>query len=107
MADCEDFLIVIRNETGVEVRVTKFEYTDGTRSKVENLFSFGSDQIDDGGSRDYRRNLGGIGGENTEFTVTYQHRLGDNNWSANRVETTDTFQCNDNARKTINLTQQP
>jgi hypothetical protein len=105
MADCEDFLIVIRNETGVEVRVTKFEYRDENRSKVENIFGVdGSDRIDAGDSRNYERNLGGIGGENTEFTVTYQHRLGNNNWSANHVETTDTFECEDGERKTINLT---
>ena len=104
MANCENFTIFIRNDTGVEIRATKFEYTDGSRSKNENIFFGGSDTLDPGETKDYTRNLQGIGGENTRFTVTYQHRSGNNNWGTNRVETTDEFECGDNRSRTIVLT---
>jgi hypothetical protein len=48
--------------------------------------------------------LGGIGNENTTFTVTYQHRSGSNNWGPNRVHTTGTVHCDDNDRISITLT---
>jgi hypothetical protein len=105
MANCEDVTIVIRNETGVEIRATKFEYMDGSRSKTENIFFGGSDTFDPGEDRDYGpRNLEGIGNENTTFTVTYQHRSGSNNWGTNRVHTTGNVHCDDNDRITVTLT---
>jgi hypothetical protein len=104
MANCEEFTIVIQNRTGIEIKATKFEYDDGTRSKIENMFLGGSVRIDDGDEKEYKRNLQGIGGESTKFTVTYQHRSGSNNWSANHVARTGTFTCGDGESKTIVLT---
>lgn len=95
MTTAGDVRIVLQNRTGVEIKATKFEYRDGTRSKTENIFFGGSDTLDAGEDKDYTRNLEGIGRESTEFTVTYQRRIG-NNWSANNVETTPTFTCDDN-----------
>jgi hypothetical protein len=103
MTSAGNFTITIQNDTGVEVRASKFEYRDGTRSKTENIFFGGSDRIDAGGHKDYTRNLQGIGNESTEFTVTYQKRSGTNNWSANLIATTDTFVCQDNEGKTVVL----
>ncbi len=71
--------------------------------KTENMFFGGGDRIDDNDEKDYTRNLQGIGGELTKFTVTYQHRIG-NNWSGNHVETTGLFRCQDTEDKTIVLT---
>jgi hypothetical protein len=105
MTTAGDFKIVIQNNTGVEVRASKFEYRDGTKSKTENIFGpLGSTTIKDGAHKDYTRNLQGIGNESTEFTVTYQKRSGTNNWSANHVKTTDTFTCQDNESYTVVLT---
>jgi len=103
MANCENFTIFIRNDHGVEVRATKLEYIDGSRSKNENIFFGGSDTFDPGETKDYTRNLQGIGGERTRFTVTYQLRSGNNNWGTNRVETTPEFTCGDNQDRTIVL----
>jgi hypothetical protein len=104
MANAEDFTIVIQNKTGVEVRTTKFEFRDGDKSRTEHLWPSGSTRIDNGGEKDYKRNLQGVGEESTEFTVTYQHRSGKSNWSANHVMTTDTFTCKDNGSYTVVLT---
>ena len=38
MTTAGDFKITIQNDTGVEVRASKFEYRDGTKSKTENIF---------------------------------------------------------------------
>lgn len=104
MATCEDVTIFITNSTGVEVKATRFQYTDEGRSRDENIFSFGSDTFDPGETKDYGpRNFGKIGNENTEFTVTYQHRSG-NSWGPNLVETTGTFNCDDNDDFHITLT---
>jgi hypothetical protein len=104
MATCEDVTIFITNSTGVEIKATQFQYTDGGRAKTENLFFGGSDTFDPGETKDYGpRNLGGIGNENTRFTVTYQHRSG-NSWGPNLVETTGTLSCDDNDDFTITLT---
>jgi len=104
MASAGNFTVTIQNDTGVEVRASKFEYRDGTKSKTENIFFAGSDRIDAGGHKDYTRTLQGIGNEETEFTVTYQKRSGKNNWSANHIATTDTFVCQDNEGQTVRLT---
>ena len=105
MTTAGNFKIVIQNDTGVEVRASKFEYRDENKSKTENIFGpLGSVTINAGASKDYTRNLGGIGNEETEFTVTYQKRSGTNNWSANHVKTTDTFTCQDNDSFTVVLT---
>ena len=103
MPNCENFRIFIRNDHSVEVRATKLEYIDGSRSKNENLFSLGSDTFDPGETKDYTRNLQGIGGERTRLTVTYQHRSGNNNWGTNRVETTPEFECGDGESRTVVL----
>ncbi len=106
MTTAGDFKIVIQNDTGDEVKASKFEYRDGTKSKTENIFGpLGSTTIILPCARkDYTRNLQGIGNESTEFTVTYQKRSGTNNWSANHVKTTDTFTCQDNESYTVVLT---
>ncbi|WP_026927396.1 hypothetical protein [Granulicoccus phenolivorans] len=105
MANCENFTIHLFNDTGVEIRATKFEYRDGTRSKTENMFGInGGDRIDSGGDERYVRNLQGIGSENTEFTVTYQQRQGTHNWSSNQVHTTGTFRAEDNGHEDIHIT---
>jgi hypothetical protein len=105
MASAGNVTIVIQNDTGVEVKASKFEYRDEDKSKTENIFFGGSDRIDAGSKKEYTRLLGGIGEESTEFTVTYQKRSGKNNWSANHVATTPTFTCQDNHTYTVFLTE--
>ena len=48
-------------------------------------------------------NLGGIGNENTQFKVNYNHRAGGSVWGPDKTEVTDTFVCQDNGRKTVTL----
>jgi hypothetical protein len=104
MTSAGNVTIVIQNDTGVEVKASKFEYRDGTKSKTENIFFGGSDSIDAGSKKEYTRHLEGTGEQSTEFTVTYQKRSGTNNWSANHAATTDTFTCQDNHTYTVFLT---
>jgi hypothetical protein len=105
MTTCGDHRIIIQNRTGVEIKVTKFEYMDGNRSKTENMFFGGSDTIDDGDQEDYTRNFEGIGNQDTTFTLTYQHRTG-NNWTGNRVHRTDAH-CDDDETTVITVTDRP
>ncbi|GAA4975958.1 hypothetical protein [Actinoplanes utahensis] len=103
MTSAGEFEIIIQNKTGVEIKATKFEYMDGSRSKNENIFFGGNDRIGNNEERRYTRTLQGVGGEMTSFTVTYQHRVG-NNWSGNHVAQTDRFECNDREQKVVVLT---
>jgi len=104
MALAQRFHITIENRTGTEVKVTKFEYMKGNRSATENMLSLGSDTIPSGGERGYTRNLQGIEGQCTRFTVTYQPRKGDK-WGANETEETGEFTCQDDGSKTVTLTK--
>ena len=109
MATCEDVTITIRNETSVEIRATKFEYTYGGKGITEHIFGVdGSDRFDPGDSKEYgRRNFGSIGNETTTFTVTYQRRRGSGwgaTWGANLVHTHGPVHCDDNDSFTITLT---
>jgi hypothetical protein len=105
MALAQRFHITIENRTGTEVKATKFEYMKGNRSATENIFGVdGSDTIPAGGERGYTRNLQGIEGQSTRFTVTYQPRKGDK-WGANETEETGSFTCQDDGSKTVTLTE--
>jgi len=106
MSTCNNFTIHLHNRTGVEIRGTKFEYTDGNSSKNENIFFAGSDSFNVNETKDYTRDLGGIGGEHTTFTVTYQHRMtSGNNWSGNFTATEHLHEpCVDGGSIHIDLT---
>jgi hypothetical protein len=105
MALAQRVRITIANRTGTEVKVTKFEYLKGDRSANENLLGVdGFDTIPDGSGRTYTRNLQGIEGQRTRFTVTYEPRQGDK-WGANHTEETDEFTCRDDTSKTVTLTE--
>jgi hypothetical protein len=104
MSNCENFRIKILNRTGVEIRATKFEYTDpGGGTQTENIFVGGSDTIGPGETKDYMRNLQGIGNEFTVFTVTYQSRRG-SGWGPNEVHEGNRFKCQDNEERLTIIT---
>ena len=106
MANCQDFTITLKNSTDAEIKATKFEYLDGSNWKVENLYGLdGSDKIEKDHSKVYKRDLGGIGDEDTCFRVTYQHHIGGLTWSVDKIETTSTFKCHDNGKITVILTK--
>lgn len=106
MANCEDFMIELQNSTGVEIKVKKFEYKDGSKFETENMFGLdGYQKIESGQFIRFRRNLQGIGGESTQFRVTYSHHIGGTSWSSDEIETTDQFIANDNGWKTVTLTR--
>jgi len=98
-ADCGNFKVKILNRTGVEIKVTKFEYTvPGGPPETENMFPGGSVTIDDGETKTYTRNLQEIGNRSTTFTFTYQKRVG-SNWGPNLVHTGNRFTCQDNEER--------
>jgi len=106
MATCKNFTILLHNRTGVEIRATKLEYLDENRSKNENVFGIdGSDSLNVDEQRPYTRNLQGIKGEATTFTVTYQHRLtSGNNWSGNHTARKSLDKCEEDGSIHIDLT---
>ena len=105
MATASNFSITIHNGTNDEVKATTFEYKDGSDWKVEHMFGLdGHQKIEKDHGVVFNRDLGGVGGESTQFRVTYEHHVGGTIWGSPKVETTDSFVCNDNGSKTVTLT---
>ena len=95
MATASNFAITIHNSTADEVKATKFEYKDESNWKTEHLFGVdGHQEIEPGHGVVFTRNLGGVGGESTQFRVTYEHHIGGSVWGSPKVETTGSFVCN-------------
>lgn len=106
MATAENFKITLQNETHAEIKVTKFEYKDGSKFKTENMFGVdGNHKIEPEHGFYWRRDLGGIGDECTQFRVTYQHHFGDNEYGNNICHLTGSFIAHDNGEKVITLTR--
>lgn len=104
MAKANDFKITIVNQSGLRIRVTKFEYKDGSKWKTENMFGLeGYDIIVEDGSRTYTRDLGGIGGERTCFRTTYKHDYGEHRGEKRTFTTNRFFARKENDSKTIRL----
>jgi len=104
MATASNFSITIHNSTADEVKATKFEYKDGSNWKTENMFGVGGNQkIEKDHGVVFNRNLQGVGGESTQFRVTYEHHVGGSVWGSPKIETTSSFVCNDNGSKTVTL----
>jgi hypothetical protein len=105
MATCENFKIILRNSTHGEIKVTKFEYKDGSKWEPERMFGLdGIQKIEKDHSVTFTRDLGGVGDEGTQFRVTYQHHIGGTKWSADKCEVTDTFTAHDNGSRMVTLT---
>jgi hypothetical protein len=105
LATASNFAITIHNSTADEVKATKFEYKNGSNWETEHMFGIdGYQKIEEGRGVVFHRNLGGVGGESTQFRVTYEHHVGGTVWGSPKVETTDSFVCNDNGSKTVTLT---
>lgn len=105
MANCENFTITLHNSTDGEIKVTKFEYKDGSNFKTENMFGLdGHQKIEKDHGVSFTRNLGGIGDESTQFRVTFKHHVGGTLWGDDNVQTTEVFTAHDNDDKTVNLT---
>ncbi|MGB7921628.1 MAG: hypothetical protein WCF57_00150 [Pyrinomonadaceae bacterium] len=106
MANCEDFTITLHNSTDAEIKVTKFEYKDGSKWKTENMFGLdGFKKIEKDHQIDFKRNLQGIGDESTQFKITYKHHIGGTTWGSDLIETTEEFTCHDTNGKTVTLTR--
>lgn len=105
MTTCGNFTITLLNKTDAEVKVSKFEYKDGSNWKTESMFGLdGIQKIEKDHSIPFERDLGGIGDESTQFRVTYKHHVGGTVWSADKCAVSDTFTAHDNGRKTVTLT---
>jgi hypothetical protein len=103
---CGDFKITLMNGTEDEIKVTKFEYKDGSIWKTE-IGMFGADghqKIEEGRGFTWTRDLEGIGNENTQFRVTYQHRVGGFKWDDAKCHYTSEFTAVDNEGRTVTLT---
>jgi hypothetical protein len=105
MANCQDFTIKLQNSTHGEIRTTKFEYKDGSKWKTENMFGLdGYQKIEKDHYVEFKRDLEGVGGETTQFKVTYKHHIGGTVWSTEKYAYSDTFTAIDNGRKTVVMT---
>jgi hypothetical protein len=105
MATASNFSITIHNSTNDEVKATKFEYKDGSTWKTESIFGLdGHQKIEKGHGIVFTRDLEGVGGEETQFRVTYQHHEGGTVWGNDKSAATGSFTCNDNRSRTVTLT---
>jgi hypothetical protein len=106
---CNDVCIVLINNdiAGKVIKATKFEYKDGSKWKTENLLGLdGHQKIEPHDAAGFDRNLQGIGGERTQFKVTYKSEswLAEGpRWGDEVVETTDTFTCHDHGYYFVEL----
>ncbi len=101
-ANCQDFVIKIKNATSDEIKATKFQYKDRSKWRTENMFGVdGHQKIEREKTLKWTRNLQRVGGENTHFKVTYKHRGGGTVWGNAMTESTDTFECNDGDSKLV------
>ena len=104
MATASNFSITIHNSTSDEVKVTRFEYKDGSTWKTESIFGLdGHQKIEKGHGIVFTRDLEGVGGEETQFRVTYQHHVGGTVWGNDKSAATGSFTCNDNRSRTVTL----
>ncbi len=102
--NCGNFTIYFKNCTSGEIKVTRFEYKDGSKWRTENLFGLdGYQKLDEGATWPKTRDLGGIGDESTQFRVTYQPHIGGTKWGPAKCELTETFVAHDNGDKTVNI----
>ena len=105
MANCKDVYILVQNSADVEVKVTKFEYKDGSNWKTENMFGLdGFQKIEKDQHFIWVRDLEGIRNESTQFRVTFRRHIGGTAWASEEVVTTATFTCSDNERQFVTLT---
>jgi len=105
MAKCENFKIILKNCADGEVKVTKFEYKDGSKWRTEHMFGIdGHQKIEKDHKISFTRNLRGIGDERTKFRVTYKHRYGGTLWGSKTIKTTGGFTAHDNGHEEVRLT---
>lgn len=101
-ANCETVKVTLHNSTDDEIKVTKFEYKDGSNWKTENMFGLdGFQRINEHTGIYWTRDLGGIGSESTQFKTTYQHHAGGTVWGPAMTEYTSTFTCLDKHSYTV------
>ena len=105
MANCENYKITLMNNTHAEIKVTRFEYKDGSNWKTENMLGLdGHQKIEKEHGFAWTRDLEGIGNENTQFRVTYQHHVGGTKWGDDIKAVTGVFLARDNESRTVTLT---
>jgi hypothetical protein len=73
MANCENYKITVMNSTHGEIKVTKFEYKDGSNWKTENMLGLdGHQKIEEKHGLTWTRDLEGVGNEDTQFRRAVQ-----------------------------------
>ena len=104
---CKNVDITLENATNDEIKAKKFEYwdEDATTWRTESIFGLdGHQKIEHGKSwTKSNQDLGKIKNDNTQFRVTYQHRVGGNKWESDVKVTTGSFKCEDELKKTVSL----
>lgn len=105
MANCGDFKITLMNGTHGEIKVTKFEYKDGSNWKTENMLGAdGHQKIEEDHGFTWTRDLEGVGNEDTQFRVTYKHHVGGTKWGDDKCMVTSVFRALPNEGRTVTLT---
>jgi hypothetical protein len=106
-ATCANVDVNIVNRTSDTVKVTKFEYFDTIQNiwiEKNILGANGVQQLLSGTNHLATTNFASIDGRNTRFKVTYQPKLGPNNFGPLDDKTTTQFRCIDGSRHVVNIT---
>ncbi len=104
---CANVDVNIVNRTSDTVKVTKFEYFDTIQNiwiEKNILGANGVQQLLSGTNHLATTNFASIDGRNTRFKVTYQPKLGPNNFGPLDDKTTTQFRCIDGSRHVVNIT---
>lgn len=65
----------------------------------------GFQKLEPGKSEDWTRDLEQVGGDRTQFRVTYVHHIGGSKWGDDIKAVTGSFTCTEELVKTVTLTQ--
>jgi hypothetical protein len=105
MSTAKNIRIGLYNDTECEVKVTKIEYQDGDKWKVENCLGLdGHQKLMPHKSIDLKRqNLEGVGDEMTQIRITYKDHVGGSKWGKDKVICSSDFTAFENFGLTVHL----
>ena len=101
---CNNFTIKMTNRQSNEIKLTKLEYYDYDDHKwrTENVFGVdGEQKVEPNVFFSTKRDLQHIGGDKTNFRLSYKKHLGGSQWDDPKAITTADFTCSDNGSREI------
>ena len=103
--NCSNVDVRIKNSTPDEIKVKRFEYSDGGTWRTETgMFGVdGFQKLMPNQSVPFTRDLEHVGGSSTRIKVTYVHHIGGSKWGADRTFTTGSFTCIDGTSRLVDI----